>query len=107
MAWDSSNRRKELPKNWGSLREACKQAAGGQCQALLRGPPPQQRCPTPGADAHHPTPNDHSTLLWLCPYHHNRITQQQAAEARAKAAARGDTPRDTRPPTPHPGLRHT
>lgn len=95
MPWDNSPRRKELPPNWHKLRGEAKAQAGGQCQALLRD---STRCPEQGTDAHHPDRNDHTTLVWLCAWHHNRITQQQAADARRQRQQQASKPK-------HPGLR--
>ena len=95
MPWDNSPRSKELPPHWAKLRAACKEAAGGQCQATLRD---STRCPEQGNEAHHPDRNDHTTLVWLCPWHHMRITQQQAATARTPITER-------KPKGKHPGMR--
>jgi hypothetical protein len=93
----TGQRGNELPPNWNQLREACKEAAHGQCQALLQGPPPQQRCPHPGNEAHHPNRTDHRVLVWLCPFHHQIETQKQARQARRYLNT-------NRPPEQHPGL---
>lgn len=95
MGWENSPRRQQLPPNWKQLRTACKEAAGNQCEATLRN---GNRCPEPGNEAHHPHPEDHTTLIWLCPWHHQRETQAQARTARKPIT-------ETRPKHKHPGLR--
>lgn len=98
MPWDNqSRRRSQLPPNWAALRLACAEAAGWQCQATT-----QQglRCTHPGNEAHHPHPDNHTHLIWLCPFHHNIETQKQARAARTYVT-------QARPKEPHPGLRPT
>lgn len=97
MAWDSSDRRTELPPDWRRRRAAVLARDHHRCRwPLTYG----GEC---GADAdevdHRHDPQDHSLgALWaLCPVHHGRKTQ-----AEARAARRPQTTR-RRAPEPHPG----
>jgi len=98
MAWGTSNRRSQLPRNWQQLRTAAKTRAGGICEHVTDG----ARCTTPGRELHHTGDNtDHrlEALEWICTDCHKRETQKQA---RASQTARY---RDARRRTPetHPG----
>lgn len=100
MAWQSSNRRSELPPDWPRRR----------ARILRRD---RRRCRWPltfggecGAEAnevdHRRDPHDHSPAnLWaLCTWHHQRKTLTESS------AARRETPTRTRRRVaePHPGM---
>jgi len=82
MAWDTSNRRAELPPDWRSKRRPRILARDGhQCQWPTELGP----CGHPATDVDHKQPgNDHSDdNLWaLCGWHHDHKTQGEAAAAR-------------------------
>ncbi|WP_431781715.1 HNH endonuclease [Streptomyces chumphonensis] len=103
MPWSSSNRRVQLPSNWGGTVARIRRRDGGQCVARLY--PDGQRCPeTQGLEVDHiGDPHDHSdsNLQLLCPWHHKRKTAQESATARR----RRPRPRRARPRESHPGLR--
>lgn len=100
MAWTTNP--KHVPKK---VRDAVLERDGHQCTATTRD---DERCPQ-GVDleAHHVgrwSPGETTTpdmLVTLCRWHHNRITQQQAAAARRA----NPTPTTKRPGEIHPGLR--
>ena len=99
MAWESSDRRAQLPPDWARLVAAVKARAGGRCEARL--PRSGKRCPRPGTDCDHKDgPLDHSmsNLQWLCGEHHKIKTSREAHAAReTKKGSR------YRPPEDHPG----
>lgn len=101
-AWASSNRRAELPSNWGTIVKRIKRRDGHRCTWVERG----QRClRTSHLEVdHHGDKHDHRdhNLRTLCSVHHLEHTQTQAATARAALPTR------TRPTaTQHPGLKST
>jgi hypothetical protein len=97
MAWDSSNRREELPDNWDELRREVIRRAGGRCEWRL--PRSKRRCPRKGTDVDHfGSKHDHSKLRLLCADHHADHTARQAREARAQQRQRR-----YRPSEEHPG----
>lgn len=98
MAWDTSNRRAELPANWQQLRAQAKQRAHGICEHITDG----ARCTRQGRELHHTgDKHDHSLdmLEWICTECHKRETWQQA---RAAQTAKYVTAR-RREPEGHPG----
>lgn len=98
MAWNTSQRRTQLPPNWEDLRRQAKTRAHGICEHHTNG----QRCTNPGTELHHTGDNtDHrlETLEWICRDCHKAETQQQA---RAAQTAKYTTARK-RPPETHPG----
>lgn len=99
MAWDTSNRRHQLPPNWQDLRRQVKARAQGICEYIDN----EVRCTTPGTECHHTGHNeDHSInkLQWICTEHHKRETWKQARQSQTE---RYITARK-RPPETHPGL---
>lgn len=100
MNWTSNP--KHVPKK---VRDEVLDRDGHQCTAITRD---GDRC-REGVhlEAHHLgrwAPHEKTTpdmLVTLCHWHHNRITQQQAADARRA----NPTPREKRPGEKHPGLR--
>ena len=89
MAWESSNRRARLPRDWAKRRELVKQRANGKCEAKQHEP----ECDGYGTDCDHIRQgDDHSlaNLQWLSgPCH--------------KAKTIADRPTRRRPPEQHPG----
>lgn len=99
MAWETSDRRQELPSNWNGLVSQVKSRDGGRCVWRL---PSGKRCPRAGRDVDHiGDPSDHSlrNLRLLCGDHHDARTRIQAIFAKRKAAER---PR--RAVEQHPGM---
>jgi len=73
-AWQGSNRRSRLPKNWAQLRENTRLRAGDRCEATLTD---GERCPDQGTDCDHIEAGDNhalSNLQWLCTWHHRKKT---------------------------------
>lgn len=102
MAWEN-NRPTHVPSN---IRTACLQRDGYQCTATLRN---GTRCTeTTSLEAAHLTqwhPGERTTVdmvTTLCHWHHNRETQQQAAQARKRNTKHGT---HLHPREQHPGLR--
>lgn len=103
MAWDN-NRPNHVPAR---IREACLERDGNRCTQIQRD---MQRCPeTTDLEAAHLTrwtPGETTTVNMvrtLCRWHHNRETQREASEARAKAKKR--RPETIHPNETHPALR--
>lgn len=97
MAWETSDRRSRLPKDWHRRRAIAKREAGGQCQQITNG----IRCPAPGTDCDHIdrlSGDEQWNLQWLCLPHHKAKTQAEARAAR-RAKPRG------RPTETHPGMK--
>lgn len=102
MGWENSTRAERLPSNWYRLRESVRLRANGRCEALMRD---NTRCPDAGAECDHVERGDNhdlSNLQWLCKWHHNKKTQQEAAAARA---GHPRVNRAAHPRMQHPGLR--
>lgn len=100
MAWDN-NRPRHVPT---SVRAACLERDGHQCTATMRN---GQRCPeTTRLEAAHWNqyqPGETTTVdmvRTLCHWHHQRETQKQAAQGRARTRANHRHQGET-----HPGLR--
>lgn len=103
MAWDN-NRPNHVPQQ---VRTACLERDGNRCTQTQRD---GTRCPeTTNLEAAHLTqwkPGETTTVHMvrtLCHWHHNRETQQEAREARAKAMKHRPTP--THPHETHPAFR--
>jgi len=97
----SGARRLRLPADWEERRATVRDRAGGRCQATMRD---GTRCVEPGTDCDHIVRGDNhdlANLQWLCSWHHNKKTAQEALEAR-KATRR---PSARKEPERHPGLR--
>ena len=100
MGWKNSNE-KHVPT---SVRRTVLERDGHQCTATGRD---GERCPqVTQLEAHHldryalGETTHPDQLVTLCHWHHMRITQRQAAEARRA----NPTPTTRRPPERHPGL---
>jgi 5-methylcytosine-specific restriction endonuclease McrA len=86
MAWETSNRRDRLPKNWHKIRPRVIRRDGGVCQGVLEDS--GQRCGQPGTDVDHIIPGDNhalDNLQLLCRQCHTRKTQRESAAAREAA----------------------
>lgn len=101
MAWDNG-RPTHVPT---AVREACLARDGNRCTEIQRD---GHRCPeTTRLEAAHITqwtPGEQTTVdnvRTLCHWHHNRETQQQAAQARATLPR----PQHNHPGETHPALR--
>ncbi|QPB09603.1 HNH endonuclease [Streptomyces phage Sycamore] len=102
MAWASSNRRSELPPNWGAIRARVIRRDRGSCQGVLS---EGALCGHPGTEVDHIRPgSDHTlgNLQLLCAWCHKRKTQaeSQAARANAKPLPSTNIPRGARESTP-------
>lgn len=97
MPWDN-NRRTHVPKK---IRDQALERDGHRCTATLRN---GTRCPeTAPLEIHEPQgyqgrPPTIEEVATLCAWHHNRITQAQAAANRTRLPTNRPTPR-------HPGLK--
>lgn len=96
---------RDLPGDWGKLREQRRHLAGGRCEAMSQIDPDGSqhmfgtRCVRVGTECdHHEGRDDHSieNLRWLCSPHHHAKTQAESAAARTRR------PPPRRPPEPHP-----
>lgn len=77
--WIGSDRRDHLPKNWPAIRRAQLDRDNGQCtHRSVYG----DRCLEPATDVHHlGDRRDHTRLTSLCSWHHDEITNTEAANA--------------------------
>ena len=95
MAWSTSNRRKELPKNWEAIRRRVFRRDRGLCQIGDPG------CRGIASEVDHiDRGTDHSlpNLQAVCTPCHARKTRAEAAAARAAK------PNEKRTAEDHPGL---
>lgn len=98
MAWDTSHRRTQLPRNWEDLRRQARTRAHGICEHTTNG----TRCTHTGTELHHTGDNtDHrlETLEWICTNCHKQETQAQAQAARRATYIEARK----RTPETHPG----
>lgn len=97
MAWaNNSRRRKELPKDWGRIRDRVLTRDAHRC--VFCGAPANQ------VDHIFPDgPHVPENLRSLCQHCHMQRTQQQAVEARRRRYNRGNKPKGPRPKGKHPG----
>ena len=99
MAWETSDRRAQLPPDWHRRVAQVKERDGGRCTWRL---PSGKRCPRAGTDVDHRKPgDDHSlrNLQLLCSHHHDKKTQREAWAGRKKKAPKARKRADR-----HPGL---
>jgi 5-methylcytosine-specific restriction endonuclease McrA len=94
VAWDNSDRRARLPKDWHTRRQRVLRRDGYRCKVLKEG----RRCTNPARDVDHVVRGDdhsESNLRAICVGCH-----------KAKSSAEGVAaqPRRKRPPEAHPGL---
>lgn len=99
MTWSTSNRRDELPKDWGVIRRGVLERDAHSCQWPLSF---GGVCGQPANEVDHRySPTDHNPhSLWsLCPYHHMRKTAGESHAGRRGQAKR------KRNVEQHPGAR--
>ncbi|MGK5730102.1 HNH endonuclease [Streptomyces sp. URMC 124] len=101
MAWSTSTRRAQLPRNWAQLRAAVLLRDAHLCRWVRydTGLP----CFEEATEVDHRfDPHDHRPeALWsLCHWHHARKTAQEAAAGRKRARQAREVPSSRRP---HPG----
>jgi 5-methylcytosine-specific restriction protein A len=87
VAWESSDRRSELPADWATRVAAVKDRDRGQCTWKLKS---GARCPRRGTDVDHRKPgSDHSlwNLQLLCAHHHAWKTAREGAAGRRRKRA--------------------
>lgn len=99
MAWEGSDRRQRLPKDWPRIRRRIIRRDGGVCTARYSD---GRRCELPGTDVDHIVPGDDhrdENLQLLCPWHHARKSANEggSAAARTRLTIR-------RPTATHPAL---
>ncbi|QPB09759.1 HNH endonuclease [Streptomyces phage Shaeky] len=85
MAWSTSNRRSELPRNWDALRKRVIRRDMGMCRGVLD---EGALCGNPGTEVDHIRPGDDHTLgnlQLLCHTCHARKTHAESRAARAQA----------------------
>jgi 5-methylcytosine-specific restriction protein A len=100
--WSSSNRRDNLPTNWGAIRVRILKRDGHRC---THRDDYGTRCAELATDVDHIRPgNDHSdgNLRSLCKWHHGKKSGAEGAVAKATARRRID--KRFRRGEQHPGL---
>ena len=100
MAWETSDRRSELPPDWAKIRLERMRYDKWRCTWILPGS--RTRCPRPAEEVDHVGDrHDHGlkNLRSLCSHHHKQRTQKQASTARWKRKGS-----KRRPSEAHPGL---
>lgn len=99
VGWETSNRRQELPDNWGELVKAVHARSGGRCEVVRSSGRVCGR-PADGGVDHYLDPFDHrlEALKDTCHWHHSKKTAAEgnAAKALLKAMRK-------RPAEGHPG----
>lgn len=98
MAWQTSNRRRRLPKNWPHIRRAILERDHGQCQHVREDT--GHRCLAPATDVDHINRGDDhrpSNLQALCAWHHKHKSAMEGGHASAAARRRDNG-------FTHPGL---
>lgn len=99
MAWENSNRKQRLPRNWNQIRRKVFDRDYGLCQ--VESPETGYTCGEIASEVDHIVPgDDHSlaNLQAICRWHH---AKKSAAEGNA---ARIKFPPRNRKPESHPGL---
>lgn len=99
MAWDQSNRRSRLPKDWSRRRRSILVRDQYQCQII--NPDTNGICGEAATEVDHIVPGDNhepTNLQAICHWHHARKSSAEGAAARIKFAPRN------RPKERHPGL---
>lgn len=92
----ATNRKEELPADWGELRKAQLREDGYRCRWKM---PSGDRCPNEATDVDHAGAKwDHGNLRSLCEAHHDKRTALQGAKEAAQL--RAVPPR--KPPSIHP-----
>lgn len=98
MAWENSDRKARLPRDWSTRRVRVLRRDGYKCQArdstgALCAAPANQVDHVEHGDNH-----DLSNLQALCRWHHARKSSREGVAARRPRQGQA------RPPEPHPGL---
>lgn len=104
QAWEGSDRRARLPRNWATLRRSVMQRAGWQCEWMRADT--GQRCPEVASDCDHVIPGDDhspSNLQALCGYHHGVKSGRDGGLAAAASRKPGGRYSRLRKPPEHPG----
>lgn len=99
MAWEGSNRRARLPKDWARKRRSVLVRDKYQCQVIL--PETNGICGTAATEVDHIKPGDNhdmTNLQAICHWHHARKSSKEGNAAKIKIAPRN------RPQEKHPGL---
>lgn len=77
MAWETSNRRSRLPRDWEARRRIVIARDNGRCQAMIGG----ASCPSDGTEVDHIVPGDNhdlTNLQLLCKACHAWKTRGEA-----------------------------
>lgn len=77
MAWETSNRRSRLPRDWEARRRIVIARDNGRCQAMIGG----ASCPSDGTEVDHIVPGDNhdlTNLQLLCKACHSWKTRGEA-----------------------------
>ena len=94
MSWDSSDRRRRLPRNWRAIRRFVMDRDGWRCQWLVGG----RVCGAQATEVHHIVEGGRNggveddrpvNLMAICARHHKLAT---AAYARERRRARAEEP---------------
>ncbi len=97
MAWDGSDRRQRLPRDWTRIRRRIIRRDGGVCAARYSD---GLRCELPGTDVDHIVPGDDhrdSNLQLLCPWHHKHKSANEGGRAAARTRVQTRRPTATHP----------
>lgn len=98
MAWDGSNRRARLPKDWKSRRIAVLNRDGRRCRVLSE--ETGMRCTEVATEVDHIHPGDNHdlhNLQAICSWHHAKKSSAEGRAAKIKIEPR------YRKPEKHPG----
>ncbi|WP_282203877.1 HNH endonuclease [Kitasatospora fiedleri] len=99
MAWSTSNRRSELPRDWARIRRRILRRDRGACTNTFSD---GRQCEQPATDVDHIVPgNDHSdtNLRSLCGWCHRHKSSSEGGTAAGQRVVSS-----ARPPTTHPAL---
>ena len=100
MAWSTSDRRSELPRNWSKIRAAVLKRDAYKCQQKDEG----RHCLNRATDVDHIVaggPDSLANLQSLCRWHHSRKSATEGHVANAKK--RADISQRFRRIESHPG----
>jgi 5-methylcytosine-specific restriction protein A len=87
MGWESSNRKRRLPRDWHRLRAIVLRNANHQCEVIEEG----KRCPNNATDVDHIIAgDDHSigNLRAICTQHHKVKSSHEGNAARKQKYSR-------------------
>lgn len=97
MNWSSSNRRAELPPDWGARRDRRLRADAWRCRQILED---GSRCTALATEVDHAVHRDdhrHDSLQSLCKDHHAQKTAQEGVQGRQAKKDRAKLPPDAHP----------